>query len=112
MITISHPSVKDYNLNLEGLLGPENAVFFRGRVTSKNEINLPSYWEGLIEQTTISVHLTSIGAHQNPIVKRIGENKVFLQAQGGMPIDCYYLIIGERKDVPKLKAEQRVDTDA
>jgi len=112
MITISHPSVKDYNLNLEGLLGPENAVFFRGRVTSKNEINLPSYWEGLVEQTTISVHLTSIGAHQNPIVKRIGENKVFLQAQGGMPIDCYYLIIGERKDVPKLKAEQRVDTDA
>jgi hypothetical protein len=112
MITISHPSVKDYNLNLEGLLGPENSVFFRGRITSKNEINLPSYWEGLVEQTTISVHLTSIGAHQNPIVKRIGENKVFLQAQGGMPIDCYYLIIGERKDVPKLKAEQRVDTDA
>ena len=111
MITISHPSIKDYNLNLEGLLGPENAVFFRGRVTSKNEINLPSYWEGLVEQTTISVHLTSIGAHQNPIVKRIGENKVFLQAQGGMPIDCYYLIIGERKDVPRLKAEQRVDTE-
>ena len=112
MITISHPSVKDYNLNLEGLLGPENSVFFRGRITSKNEINLPRYWEGLVEQTTISVHLTSIGAHQNPIVKRIGENKVFLQAQGGMPIDCYYLIIGERKDVPKLKAEQRIDTDA
>jgi hypothetical protein len=44
------------------------------------------------------------------IVKRIGENKVFLQSQGGMPIDCYYLIIGERKDVPKLKAEQRVAT--
>jgi len=87
-------------------------VFFRGRVTSKKEINLPSYWEGLVEQTTISVHLTPIGAHQNPIVKRIGENKVFLQAQGGMPVDCYYLIIGERKDVPKLKAEQRVDTDA
>ena len=112
MITISHPSVKDYNLNLESLLGPENAVFYRGRVTSKNEINLPIYWEALVEQTTISVHLTPIGAHQNVIVKRIGENKVFLQASGGMPIDCYYLVIGERKDVPRLKAEQRVDTDA
>jgi len=110
MITIGHPSIKDYNLNLEGLLGPENAVFFRGRIISKNEINLPSYWEEFVEQTSISVHLTSVGAHQNVIVKRIGENKVFLQSQGGMPIDCYYLVIGERKDVPKLKAEQRVGT--
>jgi hypothetical protein len=100
MITIGHPSVKDYNLNLESLLGPENAVFFRGRVTSKNEINLPSYWEECVEQTTISVH-----------IKRIGENKVFLQSSGGMPIDCYYLVIGERKDVPRLKAEQRVGTE-
>lgn len=111
MITLSHPSIKDYNLNLEGLLGPENSVFFRGRVSSKNEITLPGYWEEFVEQTSISVHLTPIGAHQNVIVKRIGENKVFLQSQGGMPVDCYYLIIGERKDVPKLKVEQRVATE-
>jgi hypothetical protein len=111
MITISHPSIKDYNLNLEGLLGPENAVFFRGRVTSKNEISLPNYWKEFVEETTISVHLTPIGAHQNVIVKRIGEGTIFLQSSGGMPIDCYYLVIGERKDVPKLKAEQRVATE-
>lgn len=111
MITLNHPSIKDYNLNLEGLLGPENAVFFRGRITSQNEIKLPSYWGEFVEQTTISVHLTPIGAHQNVIVKRIGENKVFLQSQGAMPVDCYYLVIGERKDVPKLRAEQRVGTE-
>ena len=85
---IKHPSIKNYNLNLEGLIGPENAVFHRGRVISQKEISLPTYWEDLVEETSISVHLTPVGAHQNIIVKRIGENKVHLQAHGGMPIDC------------------------
>ena len=35
MTTLSHPSIENYNLNLEGLLGPENAVYYRGRITSK-----------------------------------------------------------------------------
>ena len=83
MITLTHPTIPEYNLNLEGLLAPENSVLFRGRVISKNEIKLPNYWKELVEQTS----------------------------HGGMPIDCYYLIIGERKDVPRLKVEQRVDTE-
>ena len=111
MITLTHPTIPEYNLNLEGLLAPENSVLFRGRVISKNEIKLPNYWKELVEQTSISVHLTPIGAHQNVIVKRIDENTIYLQSHGGMPIDCYYLIIGERKDVPRLKAEQKVDTE-
>ena len=48
--------------------------------------------------------------YQNIIVKRVGENKVHLQAHGNMPIDCYYLLIGERKDIEDLKAEEQVDT--
>ena len=107
---INHPSIKNYNLNLEGLIGPENAVFHRGRIISQKEIPLPTYWEDLVEETSISVHLTPIGAHQNIIVKRVGENKVHLQAHGNMPIDCYYLLIGERKDIEDLKAEEQVDT--
>ena len=107
---IKHPSIKNYNLNLEGLIGPENAVFHRGRIISQNEISLPTYWENLVEETSISVHLTPVGAHQNIIVKRVGENKVHLQAHANMPIDCYYLLIGERKDIPDLKAEEQVDT--
>ena len=65
---IKHPSIKNYNLNLEGLIGPENAVFHRGRVISQKEISLPTYWEDLVEETSISVHLTPVGAHQNIIV--------------------------------------------
>ena len=107
---IKHPSLENYNLNLEGLIGPENGVFHRGRITSQNEIKLPTYWENLVEETSISVHLTPIGAHQHIIVKRIGDNKVYLQAHGGMPIDCYYLLMGERKDIPDLIAEEQIDT--
>ena len=107
---IKHPSLENYNLNLEGLIGPENGVFHRGRITSQNEIKLPTYWENLVEETSISVHLTPIGAHQHIIVKRIGDNKVYLQAHGGMPIECYYLLMGERKDIPDLIAEEQIDT--
>ena len=112
MITLTHPTISGYNLNLEGLLAPENSVLLRGRVTSKNEIKLPDYWEELVEARTISVHLTPIGAHQNVIVKRLDEQKIYLQAQGGMPIDCFYHVYGERKDIDPLVIEQEaVDTD-
>jgi len=109
---IEHPSIKDYNLNLESLIGPENAVFYRGRVRNESVIELPRYWEDLVEKRSISVHLTPVGSHQNVIVKRVGENKVILQANGGMPIDCYYFVIGQRKDVPPFDVEESVDTDA
>tara|TARA_Y100001938_G_C7813549_1_gene293075 strand:- start:186 stop:527 length:342 start_codon:yes stop_codon:yes gene_type:complete len=109
--TIQHPTLEGYKLNLEGLLGPENAVFHRGRLISQSEIKLPNYWEKLVEQSSISVHLTPIGAHQHVIVKRVGDNKVYLQSQGNMPIDCYYLIMGERIDIEDLVAEEQVDSD-
>ena len=111
-LTIKHPTLENYNLNLEGLIGPENAVFHRGRVISKNEISLPEYWENLVEETSISVHLTPVGSHQHIIVKRIGDNKVYLQSHGNMPIDCYYFLVGERKDIPDLKAEEQIDTES
>jgi hypothetical protein len=38
-------------------------------------------------------------------VKRVDEDKVYLQAQGGMPINCYYHIFGERTDGEKLIPE-------
>jgi hypothetical protein len=59
----------------------------------------------LVDVQTITVSLTPIGSHQDVIVKRIGENKIYLQSKGGMPIDCFYHIFGERKDTEKLISE-------
>ena len=100
-----HPTKEGWRLRHVCLEGPEAAVYCRGRITNKNEIQLPSYWKGLVYEDSISVQLQSIGSHQNIIVKRWDENKVYLQSQGGMPVDCFYHIIAERKDGERLIVE-------
>jgi hypothetical protein len=102
---IDHPLKENKKLVHACLEGPENGVYIRGRVTNKNEINLPDYWQKLIDKNTISIQLQPVGAHQNIIVKRWDEKKIYLQSQGGMPIDCFYHIYAERKDIEPLKTE-------
>ena len=105
---IPHPTKDGYRLRYACIEGPEAAVYIRGRVCNgKNVIDLPAYWSGLVDYETITVQLTAYGSHQNVIVKRISpiEQRVYLQAQGGMPVDCFYHIMAERKDVNKLIVE-------
>lgn len=104
---IKHPNPKKdgWRLVHNCLEGPEIAVYCRGRVRNTNEISLPEYWEHLVHKNSITINITPIGSHQDIIVKGISDNKVFLQSKGGMPIDCYYYIMGERKDLPQLVVE-------
>jgi hypothetical protein len=102
---IDHPTKPGMKLEYGCLEGPEHSVYCRGKVLNTDVIELPQEWTGLVDEETITVSLTPIGAHQDIIVKRIGENKVFLQAKGGMPIHCFYHIFGTRKDIPKLVTE-------
>jgi len=102
---IPHPTKPGYRLRHTCPEGPSNDVYYRGRVTNRTEILLPAYWKKLVDWTTITVNLTPVGAHQNVIVKRIDEEKVYLQAHGGMPIDCFYHIYGTRADGERLIPE-------
>ena len=102
---IKHPTKDGWRLRHTCPEGPTNDVYVRGRVTSKFEIDLPSYWKGLVDETTITVNLTPIGSHQDIIIKRIDEEKIYLQSKGNMPIDCFYHIFAERKDGERLIAE-------
>ena len=102
---IEHPSKEGYRLRHICLEGPEGAIYTRGRVVNKNVIYLPDYWKDLVDHTTISVQLQPIGAHQNVIVKRVEPTQIHLQAQGGMPINCYYHVYGERTDGERLISE-------
>jgi hypothetical protein len=104
---IKHPTKNGWRLRHTCPEGPSNDVYIRGKVASKDYIELPEYWRGLVDHTTITVNLTPIGAHQDVIVKRIDENKVYLQSKGGMPINCFYHIYGERKDGDKLIPEYK-----
>ena len=102
---IEHPSKEGYRLRHICLEGPEGAIYTRGRVVNKNVIYLPDYWKDLVDYTTITVQLQPIGAHQNVIVKRVEPTQIHLQAQGGMPINCYYHVYGERTDGERLISE-------
>ena len=102
---IAHPTKDGYRLRHTCPEGPSNDVYFRGRVANRTEILLPSYWKNLVDWTTITVNLTPIGAHQDVIVKRIDEDKVYLQSMGGMPINCFYHIYGTRADGDRLIPE-------
>jgi hypothetical protein len=59
----------------------------------------------LVNVDSISVQLTPIGAHQSVIVKRWDEDRIYLQAQGGMPVDCFFHVYAERKDINPLITE-------
>ena len=95
---IQHPTKEGHRLRYVCLEGPEGGVYIRGRVKNSTEIHLPEYWKELVDIQSLSVSLTPIGAHQDVIVKRWDEDKIYLQAKGGMPIDCFYHIFAERKD--------------
>jgi len=103
---IPHPTKENKRLVYSSLEGPEAGVYVRGRVRNTTEIILPDYWEGLVDKKTITVNLTPIGAHQDVIVKGWSLESIQLQSKGGMPIDCFYTVYGERKDIPSLVVEQ------
>ena len=73
--------------------GPESGIYIRGRLTGKNVINLPDYWDGLVDPETITVTLTQIGSSQDLIVDAIEWGKrVKVKSGNGTNIDCFYEI--------------------
>ena len=102
---IKHPSKEGWRLRYACIEGPEVGVYCRGRVRGEKIIKLPDYWKDLVDVESISVQLQPIGAHQDVIVKRWDEEFIYLQAQGGMPVNCFYHVYAARKDVNPLYVE-------
>ncbi len=105
LFDMPHPSEAGRRLAHACIEGPEVSVFYRGRCRNSKEIVFPSYWKDLVHINSISVQLQPVGAHQDIIVKRWDDKKVYLQANGAMPIDCFYHIYAERKDCGPLVVE-------
>ena len=103
---IPHPTKKGYRLRHVCLEGPESGVYYRGRLTGKNVIELPEYWRGLVDAETITVTLTQIKTSQDLIVDGIEwGTRVKVRSGNGTDIDCFYLVHAERKDGEKLIVE-------
>lgn len=105
---IPHPTKSGYRLRHVCLEGPEAGVYIRGRLTEKNTIEVPDYWDGLVDPETITVQLTQIGCSQDLIVDRIEwGKKIIVKSGNASKIDCYYYIQAERKDGEKLIPEYK-----
>ena len=102
---IEHPTKDGHRLRHICIEGPESAVYYRGRLKNEKVIRLPRYWKDLVNIDTISIQLQPIGAHQDIIVKRWDDEYVYLQAQGALPINCFFHVYAERKDIEKLIPE-------
>ena len=103
---IPHPSKGEgWRLRYACIEGAEVGVYHRGRLRRGKEIFLPNYWKDLVHINSITVQLQPIGAHQDIIVKRWDDEKIYLQSMGGMPINCFYHVYAERKDINPLITE-------
>ena len=107
---IVHPSQEGMRLAHACIEGAEVAIYHRGRVRNEKEILLPEYWKDLVHMNSISVQLQPIGAHQDIIVKRWDSEKIYLQSKSGIPIDCFFHVYAERKDINPLVVEYEGET--
>lgn len=79
--------------------GLENIVFYGGRLQNQKHIELPSEWTKFVDANTITISLTPIGSHQELVVRGIQGNKITIQSKSVIPIDCYYHVFAEKKEV-------------
>ena len=99
---IKHPTKgSGWRLRHVSLEGPESAVFYRGRLTGSNTIELPYYWKDLVHEDSITVSIQPIGSTQKIIVMEFDNEKVVLSGN----TDCFFHVFGERKDVNPLLTE-------
>ena len=109
---IEHPNKKGWRLRHVCVEGPESAVYIRGRLTGSNVIELPDYWNGLVDLDTVTVSLTQIGYSQDLVVEGVKWGKqVHVKSGNGTTIDCYYSIWANRIGEP-LHVEYEGETPA
>ena len=104
---IKHPTKGDgWRLRHVSLEGPESAVFYRGRLTGSNTIELPYYWKDLVHEDSITVQLQPIGdRHFHLNVVSFDNEKIVIKEADDKSIDCFFHVFGERKDVNPLLTE-------
>ena len=71
--------------------GPEAGIYIRGRLKDSNVIELPEYWDGLVDYDSITVQLQPIGErHYHLNVMEIDKEKIVVKDSDDKPIDCFY----------------------
>jgi hypothetical protein len=106
MFDINHPTKEGLRLRHGNLEGPENGVYYRGTIINQKEIVLPDYWEGLVDDNTITVYLTPIDFYQTLFVVSKSNKRIIIDnKEENNHFD--FIVFGERKDVDKLITEYK-----
>ena len=94
-----HPNKEGWRLRHVCIEGPEIAVYCRGKVSADGIINLPSFWDGLVNPEDMTISLTPIGCWQELFVKEVlsGKQVVVVNNTGGL-INADYYIVARRLD--------------
>mgnify|MGYP003124452853 CR=1 FL=1 len=101
MFIIDHQKRDKKKLKYISLSGPENGVYYRGKLKGSKTIQLPEEWEWLVDPTTVTVNLTPVGSPQLLFVKGIQGREIVIESHTVLPINCHFTVYGERADVPK-----------
>ena len=110
---IPHPTKKDHRLRYVCVETPKADVYVRGKLNGSNVINLPEYWKGLVDPDSIDVVLSPIGSFQELYVEDVQwGTKVIVKNSAGGPINCSYVVYGERKDTESNIPEYKGLTEA
>ena len=109
---LEHPTKgKGHRLRYACIEGPEVAVYHRGRLKDSNTIELPYYWKDLVHEDSITVQLQPIGdRHFHLNVVEFDNEKIIVAEADDKPIDCFYHVYGERKDINPLITEYEGET--
>jgi len=103
------PHVKDEKKRIRHVIaeGPEAGIYIRGSLKDKNVIELPEYWDGLVDPETITVTLTQIGYSQDLIVDKIEWGKIIrIRSGNGANINCFYEVWAARHINPMDPSEK------
>jgi len=101
---IEHPIKKGKRIRHICVEGPESAIYIRGRLEDSKSIELPDYWDGLVDYDSITVTLTAVGKPQHLYVKSIDKNQIMIDNRKGdecLP-SCHYEVWANRIGPPLI----------
>jgi len=102
---IEHPTRKGKRVRHICVEGPESAIYIRGKLKGTHIIDIPDYWQGLVDYDTITVNLTPCGKPDLSLyVKEIRDDKIILSSDHLTQVECFYQVWANRIG-PELHVE-------
>ena len=90
---IEHPTREGKRVRHICVEGPESAIYIRGKLKGTHIIDIPEYWQGLVDYDTITVNLTPCGKPDLSLyVKEIRDNKIILSSDHLTQVECFYQV--------------------